>query len=74
MYVFSISPPGDWHCAYVLLYGPRILEIEDKGEGDALTVATPMESWIHTYCSGCVNNIYLYNIHGLEQGCDISSA
>jgi len=23
---------GDWHCAYVLLYGPRILEteIEDK--------------------------------------------
>lgn len=24
---------GDWHCAYVLLYGPRILEIP---EGTAL--------------------------------------
>ena len=21
-------PSGDWHCAYVLLYGPRILQID----------------------------------------------
>lgn len=20
---------GDWHCAYVLLYGPRVLEVTD---------------------------------------------
>jgi hypothetical protein len=23
---------GDWHCAYVLLYGPRLLEITDDEE------------------------------------------
>lgn len=23
---------GDWHCAYVLLYGPRLLEIQDVTE------------------------------------------
>ena len=26
IYEFCVS--GDWHCAYVLLYGPRILEID----------------------------------------------
>lgn len=20
---------GDWHCAYVLLYGPRVLEVDE---------------------------------------------
>ena len=26
---FSVSgASGDWHCAYVLLYSPRILELE----------------------------------------------
>lgn len=25
--VLKLSGGGDWHCAYVLLYGPRILEI-----------------------------------------------
>lgn len=29
-----INFAGDWHCAYVLLYGPRILEIEDDDDGD----------------------------------------
>lgn len=24
--VLRLSGGGDWHCAYVLLYGPRILE------------------------------------------------
>ena len=23
---------GDWHCAYVLLYGPRVLEIDESAE------------------------------------------
>lgn len=26
--VLKLSGGGDWHCAYVLLYGPRVLEIE----------------------------------------------
>ena len=25
-------PPGDWHCAYVLLYGPRPLDVLDDVE------------------------------------------
>lgn len=25
--ILKLSGGGDWHCAYVLLYGPRILEI-----------------------------------------------
>ena len=39
---------GDWHCAYVLLYGPRILEVEDApASGDATPATTesaPMET------------------------------
>lgn len=27
--VLKLSGGGDWHCAYVLLYGPRLLEIND---------------------------------------------
>ena len=27
MFVCDICT-GDWHCAYVLLYGPRVLEID----------------------------------------------
>ncbi|ESN92094.1 hypothetical protein HELRODRAFT_89960, partial [Helobdella robusta] len=27
--ILKLSGGGDWHCAYVLLYGPRILEITD---------------------------------------------
>jgi len=34
--VLKLSGGGDWHCAYVLLYGPRIVEVEDKSEGDAV--------------------------------------
>ncbi|KAL3288367.1 hypothetical protein HHI36_002815 [Cryptolaemus montrouzieri] len=31
--ILKLSGGGDWHCAYVLLYGPRLLEIsEDKEE------------------------------------------
>ncbi|RWS27505.1 ubiquitin carboxyl-terminal hydrolase 14-like protein [Leptotrombidium deliense] len=28
--ILKLSGGGDWHCAYVLLYGPRVLEIEDS--------------------------------------------
>ncbi|KAG1664819.1 Ubiquitin carboxyl-terminal hydrolase 14 [Nymphon striatum] len=30
--ILKLSGGGDWHCAYVLLYGPRIYEFdEDEG-------------------------------------------
>uniref|UniRef100_A0A2L2Y6Q4 Ubiquitin carboxyl-terminal hydrolase n=1 Tax=Parasteatoda tepidariorum TaxID=114398 RepID=A0A2L2Y6Q4_PARTP len=28
--ILKLSGGGDWHCAYLLLYGPRILEVEDE--------------------------------------------
>lgn len=28
--ILRLSGGGDWHCAYVLLYGPRVLEIPVK--------------------------------------------
>ena len=27
--LFFFSKLGDWHCAYLLLYGPRVLEIPE---------------------------------------------
>lgn len=27
--ILKLSGGGDWHCAYVLLYGPRILEVDE---------------------------------------------
>ena len=30
---------GDWHCAYVLLYGPRILEIDETPKDSEPIVA-----------------------------------
>lgn len=33
--VLKLSGGGDWHCAYVLLYGPRILETVDTEDGKA---------------------------------------
>ncbi|XP_012214727.1 ubiquitin carboxyl-terminal hydrolase 14 [Linepithema humile] len=35
--VLKLSGGGDWHCAYVLLYGPRILEVEDSENNPADT-------------------------------------
>jgi len=32
--VLKLSGGGDWHCAYVLLYGPKILEVEAKDTKD----------------------------------------
>lgn len=46
--VLKLSGGGDWHCAYVLLYGPRILTIHDipviADESMSTTEATPMSS------------------------------
>lgn len=33
--ILKLSGGGDWHCAYILLYGPRILEILDEDEKPA---------------------------------------
>ncbi|XP_068216889.1 ubiquitin carboxyl-terminal hydrolase 14 [Palaemon carinicauda] len=30
--ILKLSGGGDWHCAYILLYGPRILEVVEEGE------------------------------------------
>lgn len=30
--ILRLSGGGDWHCAYVLLYGPRILEVTVEDE------------------------------------------
>ncbi|XP_065561482.1 ubiquitin carboxyl-terminal hydrolase 14-like [Artemia franciscana] len=30
--ILKLSGGGDWHCAYVLLYGPRVLEVEEGDE------------------------------------------
>lgn len=30
--ILKLSGGGDWHCAYVLLYGPRLLEITEVDE------------------------------------------
>lgn len=30
--ILRLSGGGDWHCAYVLLYGPRILEVPVEDE------------------------------------------
>jgi len=34
--VLKLSGGGDWHCAYVLLYGPRLLELEDAAAGEKM--------------------------------------
>ncbi|OWR52227.1 putative ubiquitin specific peptidase 14, partial [Danaus plexippus plexippus] len=30
--VLKLSGGGDWHCAYLLLYGPKILELSQEGD------------------------------------------
>lgn len=43
--VLKLSGGGDWHCAYVLLYGPRVLEVpvQDK-EAVTEAAASPMDT------------------------------
>lgn len=36
--VLKLSGGGDWHCAYLLLYGPRILEIPEEEEKEPMTI------------------------------------
>lgn len=38
--ILKLSGGGDWHCAYVLLYGPRILEVDEKTDGAQAAEAT----------------------------------
>ncbi|XP_064111774.1 ubiquitin carboxyl-terminal hydrolase 14-like [Macrobrachium nipponense] len=33
--ILKLSGGGDWHCAYILLYGPRILEVVEEEEEKA---------------------------------------
>ncbi|CAH2042149.1 unnamed protein product, partial [Iphiclides podalirius] len=35
--VLKLSGGGDWHCAYLLLYGPRILELAEEVEEPMVT-------------------------------------
>ena len=35
---------GDWHCAYVLLYGPRSLEVAAKSEDTLASEDVPMQA------------------------------
>ncbi|XP_059618060.1 ubiquitin carboxyl-terminal hydrolase 14 [Phlebotomus argentipes] len=41
--VLRLSGGGDWHCAYVLIYGPRILRIPKESKAaEGLAAAEPM--------------------------------
>ncbi|XP_039272036.2 ubiquitin carboxyl-terminal hydrolase 14-like [Styela clava] len=40
--ILKLSGGGDWHIAYVLLYGPRRLEIHQPAKTDSTTAETPI--------------------------------
>lgn len=42
--VLRLSGGGDWHCAYVLLYGPRVLEVPVVAEAAPAAAGDQMES------------------------------
>lgn len=42
--VLKLSGGGDWHCAYVLLYGPRILELPIEDNEESVAVSTAMDT------------------------------
>jgi len=50
MLIFFFFQTGDWHCAYVLLYGPRILELAEDEKNvqpnavENVTAQSPMET------------------------------
>lgn len=41
--ILRLSGGGDWHCAYVLLYGPRILEIPINDDEQSTATVEPMQ-------------------------------
>jgi ubiquitin carboxyl-terminal hydrolase 14 len=41
--ILRLSGGGDWHCAYVLLYGPKILELPIAEEMDTTTATEVSE-------------------------------
>lgn len=38
--VLKLSGGGDWHTAYLLIYGPKIFEFEEPSETDATSAET----------------------------------
>ncbi|XP_058810884.1 ubiquitin carboxyl-terminal hydrolase 14 [Phymastichus coffea] len=42
--VLKLSGGGDWHCAYVLLYGPRLLEIQENESETPMVTDEPTET------------------------------
>ena len=42
--IISLFVIGDWHTAYILLYGPKILEIEETPEESSGTKEEPMST------------------------------
>lgn len=46
--ILRLSGGGDWHCAYVLIYGPKILQVpEDSSTAEAMDVTTEAASVSH---------------------------
>lgn len=41
--ILRLSGGGDWHCAYVLLYGPRILELPIKDDEQSTATIESMQ-------------------------------
>lgn len=42
--ILRLSGGGDWHCAYILLYGPRVLEVLDEDEKQPAAEEVKMET------------------------------
>nr|CAD7586043.1 unnamed protein product [Timema genevievae] len=42
--ILKLSGGGDWHCAYVLLYGPKVLEVPIEDNTTELQDETPMDT------------------------------
>lgn len=38
--ILRLSGGGDWHVAYVLLYGPRVAYIEDEKKDEVVPMST----------------------------------
>jgi len=41
--VLKLSGGGDWHIAYVLIYGPRLLEVNEELENSVTVTSTISE-------------------------------
>ena len=50
--ILKLSGGGDWHCAYVLLYGPKILKLP---EGETMAPVFAVESEMEGVASSETN-------------------